>query len=330
MTATRHQARAAVARLAAAPVPLVDPGFVARVAQQLGDLDLDELTIELTPIGEPLARPTRPVGRAWRATVPAGGTWRPSRTGWTLGGLGLVMATVVAAVALGGARTSTTVRVNDPGTNESIASTIAPVTSTAATTEVTARRPTSVPGPVPLTTASAMPTPPPVTPPADPGAVGDPTGTGPSPTPVATRPSSNPSNAAEPSIAPAVPPATRPPSAPAPVSTSAATSAPAPSTTLATTTESTTPATMTLTCASKVVTGQPVVICEWSEVAGAASYALLKGPNGRVLSPNPGNRRVEDHDVALGSSYTYVVWARDAAGRNLAHSPLITVACCPA
>lgn len=328
MTATRQQARAAVARLAAAPVPLVDPGFVARVAQQLGDLDLDELTVELVSIDGPRRRPARPVGGPRRPRVGVGGSWLPSRTGWTLGGLGLVMATVVAAVALGGAKTSTTVRVNDPGVNE----TIAPTTSTAATTEVTAPRPTTVPATVTVTTASdPTPTPSPVPAPADPGAVSDPTATGPSTTPATTPASSTPSSGAEPSIAPAVAPATRPTSAPAPTATTV-TSAPTPTspTTVATSTESTTPATMTLTCTSKVVTGQPVVICEWSEVAGAATYALLKGPNGRVLSPNPGYRRVEDHDVVLGSTYTYVVWARDAAGRNLAHSPLVTVACCTA
>jgi hypothetical protein len=87
---------------------------------------------------------------------------------------------------------------------------------------------------------------------------------------------------------------------------------------------------MTMTCTGRVVTGQPVVVCEWGAAPGAASYVVLKGPVGRVLTPSAGVRRVEDHDLALGTSYTYVVWARDAQGHNLAHSAEATVVCCQA
>jgi hypothetical protein len=99
---------------------------------------------------------------------------------------------------------------------------------------------------------------------------------------------------------------------------------------VAPTTEVTTPATIAVTCTGRQVTGAPVVVCEWSEIVGAAGYVVLKGPVGRVLTPNPGFRRVEDHDLALGTTYTYVVWARDAQGYNLAHSAIATVVCCQA
>jgi hypothetical protein len=88
-------------------------------------------------------------------------------------------------------------------------------------------------------------------------------------------------------------------------------------------------ATLTLSCG---LTGTAVT-CTWDAGPdGTVDYMVLRsipgstGP-GRAYFPGPQQTYI-DTTVAAGTTYVYLVHARDAAGKSLGHSDAATVACC--
>lgn len=96
------------------------------------------------------------------------------------------------------------------------------------------------------------------------------------------------------------------------------------------TTEVRTPATITITCAPSA----GAVTCSWTPGPGStAQYLVLRSipgstSPGRAFFVDAGTLTWTDPMATTGTTYAYLVHARDAAGTSLAHSDLVQVGCC--
>lgn len=115
-----------------------------------------------------------------------------------------------------------------------------------------------------------------------------------------------------PTVAPTVPRTTTPPTAPA-----------------TTTTEVKVPPSMTMECF--VDAGK--IRCRWSAGPdGTASYVILRStldpPSNTAIPVGPGDLTWVDPESPVGVTVGYLVHALDAAGKSLAHTPLVKATCC--